>query len=122
MPALKKPLIRVCVHSGIRNLTFLEYRHQMAVYRVRAALEKDAAYSAITPADTGKRLKDCKTIWRKTVDTPSRSWVVDVGLPPLFPDEVPIAYLPAWDEVYLKNLRRNKHGHWPLRLIIRHCD
>lgn len=78
-------------------------RHQTAVEAVKAALERDPAYAAITAAETGERLKNCTAIWRKTVETPNRSWVVDVGLPRLFPDEVPIAFLPAWEEIYLKN-------------------
>lgn len=81
----------------------IKNRHRAAVDAVKAAIGGDPAFAAITAADTGDRLKNCTMIWRKTVDTPDRSWVVDVGLPPLFPDEVPIAYLPAWKEFYLKN-------------------
>jgi hypothetical protein len=88
----------------------IKNRNQAAVGKVKAVLGKDPAYAAITTAETGERLKDCTAIWRKTVDTPDRSWVVDVGLPPLFPDEVPIAYLPAWDEVYLKNPHVERDG------------
>ena len=88
----------------------LKNRHRAAVDRVKAALEKDVAFTAITPAETGERLRACTAIWRKTVDTPDRSWLVDIGLPPFFPDEVPVAYLPAWDEVYLKNPHVEKDG------------
>jgi hypothetical protein len=88
----------------------IKNRHQAAVEKVRAVLGKDPAYAAITAAETGERLKNCTAIWRKTVDTPDRSWVVDVGLPPLFPDEVPIAYLPAWNEAYLKNPHVGRDG------------
>ena len=88
----------------------IKNRHQAAVEKVRAVLVKDPAYAAITAAETGERLKNCTAIWRKTVDTPDRSWVVDVGLPPLFPDEVPIAFLPAGNEAYLKNPHIEQDG------------
>jgi hypothetical protein len=90
--------------------TFLKNRHHAAADRVKADLERDATFAAITPAETGERLRDCTAIWRRTVDTPEHSWVVDVGLPPLFPDEVPIAYLPAWKDVYLKNPHIGEDG------------
>ena len=85
-------------------------RHKTAVDKVAAVLGKDPAYAAVRAAETGERLKHCTAVWRKTVDTPDRAWVVDVGLPPLFPDEVPIAYLPAWDEIYLKNPHIGRGG------------
>ena len=88
----------------------IKNRHQAAVEKVRVAFRKNPAYAAITAAETGERLKDCTTIWRKTVETPDRSWVVDVGLPPLFPDQVPIAYIPPGSEAYLKNPHIERDG------------
>ena len=48
-------------------------------------------------------LRHCSAVWRRHIHTSNRERTVDVGLPPYFPDEPPIACVVEWEDLELKN-------------------
>jgi hypothetical protein len=83
--------------------SLLQDRHRQAVETVKVDLETDTAFTLISAGDAPTLLKHCSAIWRKKMRLSDREWIVDVGLPPHFPDEVPTACVMDWKELHLRN-------------------
>ena len=90
--------------------SLLQNRHRYAVETVKANLETDSAFAFVSTGEAPLLLTHCSAIWRKTIRLSDREWVVYVGLPPLFPDEVPIACVTDWKDLVLRNPHVDERG------------
>jgi molybdopterin/thiamine biosynthesis adenylyltransferase len=90
--------------------SLLQDRHRYAVETVKADLETDSAFTLISTEDAPLLLKHCSAIWRKKIRLSDREWIVDVGLPRHFPDEVPIACVTDWKNLHLRNPHVGENG------------
>jgi sulfur-carrier protein adenylyltransferase/sulfurtransferase len=81
----------------------LQARHDDAVSRVKAELESDPTFCAVSPSEALPLLQSCSAVWRKVVSLPNTNRVVEVGLTKEFPDEAPVAVLADWEDLLLTN-------------------
>ncbi len=92
------------------NSRILEERQRVAVDAVRTELGKDNVFQSIPENTANPALKECSAIWRTKINVSGKDWTVDIGLPKLFPDEPPRAYVYGWEELFLRNPHVMKGG------------
>lgn len=89
---------------------FLKQRYDSAIEAVKAAFKNDPALTLVATAESLPLLKHCPVVWRKTFHLEGQAWVIDVGLPPHFPDEPPLAALHDWKLLHLRNPHIGENG------------
>jgi sulfur-carrier protein adenylyltransferase/sulfurtransferase len=88
----------------------LEDRLRCALEAVKADLGADPAFELISTKDAPPFLAACPAVWRKTFRVSDKEWIVNVGLPRHFPDEVPIACISDSKDLVFKNPHIDERG------------
>ncbi len=88
----------------------LHGRLREALEVVKADLGVDSTFELISVKDAPQLLAGCAAVWRKTFRISDKERVVNVGLPRLFPDEVPVACIGDSRDLILRNPHIDERG------------